>query len=269
MTPATTAPTPPVLAPLILGHSHLAALQMAHARRLDAGGGHAAALAPAFLYIGRAKDTPPQAAPPPGELPPAALAALAGFAGQAVVSCIGGNDHAVFGLLNHPRPFDFVLAGAPDLPLAAGAEILPARLVRATLRARMGVSVQLLTALRHRVPGALIHLEPPPPVPSADHIRAHPGVFAGKMAEHGIAPASLRYKLWRLHSAILSDLCRDLGVTLLPVPADTQDADGMLAADAWNPDPTHANAWYGARVLRDLAAHLTRAQGERDRGHTL
>ncbi len=248
------------LTPLILGHSHLAALQMAHARKVLDADPSLAALAPDFLYIGRAKDVTFDPGTPLGELPPPAIAALGGFTGPAVISCIGGNDHTVFGLLNHPRPFDFTLASEPDLPLSPDAEILPARLVRATLRARMGISVQLLTALRARVPGALIHLEPPPPVPSAAHIRAHPGVFAGKMAELGVSPATLRYKLWRLHSAILADLFRDLGVTLLPVPADTQDADGMLLQDGWNPDPTHANAWYGARVLRDLAAHLARNQ---------
>ncbi len=140
------------------------------------------------------------------------------------------------------------------------AEILPARLVRATLLRAHGCAVQLLTALRERVTGPLIHIEPPPPVPSADHIRAYPGVFAGKIAELGVSPASLRYKLWRLHSAILAELCGKLGIALLPAPADTQDAQGMLAEDCWNPDPTHANAVYGGRVLRDLAAHLTRAK---------
>ncbi len=254
-----TAPQPG-LAPLILGHSHLAALQIAHSRGLAGTFPSAATLAPTFVYIGRAKDAPADPVPSPGQLPAAAATALDEFAGPAVVSCIAGNDHTVFGLLNHPRPFDFVLASEPDLPLSAGAEILPARLVHSTLRARMGSALQLLTALRARVSGTLIHLEPPPPVPSAVHIRAHPGVFAGKMAELGISPAVLRYKLWRLHSAILADLCRDLGVTLLPVPRDTQDAHGMLAQEGWNPDPTHANAWYGARVLRDLAAHLGRLQ---------
>ena len=247
------------LAPLILGHSHLAALQMAQARGLaDLAG--ASFLAPEFLYIGRAKDAPPDANAPPGTLPPAALAALARFGGPAVVSWIGGNDHTVFGLLNHPQPFDFILASAPDLPVSPGAEILPARLVRATLQARMGASMRLLTALRQRVPGRLVHLEPPPPVPSADHIRAHPGVFAGKVAERGVSAASLRYKLWRLHSAILIELCVSLDIVWQPVPADTQDAHGMLVQDGWNPDPTHANAWYGARVLRDLAVNLTRQQ---------
>ena len=250
----------PGLSPLIIGHSHLAALQIAHARGLAGSYPSAGGLAPCFLYIGRAKDAPAGPRPPPGQLPEAALAALARFAGPAVVSCVAGNDHTVFGLLRHPRPFDFILADAPDLPLSPDAEILPARLVRATLRARMGGALQLLAALRQRVSGTLIHLEPPPPVPSADHIRAHPGVFADKMGELGISPAALRYKLWRLHSAILGEQCRDLGVTLLPAPHDTQDAHGMLAQEFWNPDPTHANARYGARVLRDLACHLTRPQ---------
>ncbi len=248
------------LAPLILGHSHLAALQNAYARGLAGAAPSGRAFAPHFLYIGRAKDAPPDPKSPPGHVPPAAIAALAQFSGPAVVSCIAGNDHTVFGLLNHQRPFDFVLASEPDLPLSAEAEILPARLVRATLRARMSIAVQLLTAVRKLVPGVLIHLEPPPPVPSAEHIHAHPGVFAGKMAELGISPAPLRYKLWRLHSAILADLCGDLGITMLPAPRDTQDAHGMLLQEGWNPDPTHANAWYGARLLRDLAAHLARLE---------
>ena len=242
---------------LILGHSHLAALQLAHARKLVAEPADGTHLEPQFLQLGRTRAPGP--APDPAILPPAALAALETFQGTAIVSCVAGNDHAVFGLLNHPQPFDFILPAAPHRPLDETAEILPAGLVRAALSRRMTVTAELLSALRGAVPGLLFHLESPPPVASAAHILKHPGVFAGKIERLGVAPASLRHKLWRLHSAIVADLCRGLGITFLKVPADTQDANGMLVEDCWNPDPTHGNAMYGARVLRDLLAVLKEA----------
>src|SRR2546430_12243633 len=50
-----------------------------------------------------------------------------------IFSCIGGNDHNVFGLVEHPQPFDFVLEERPELPLCLGRECIPTQIVSAAL----------------------------------------------------------------------------------------------------------------------------------------
>ena len=175
-----------------------------------------------------------------------------------VVSMLGGNDHNVLGLVNHPIPFDFVLPERPDLPLTPGADPIPSRLVRDQLRRRMEI-LSYLKVIRDHARQPMIHLESPPPIPDEDHIRRHPRIFRESIAEHGVAPAVLRYKLWRVHSEIFREACEAADITFLPVPADMQDADGMMIPGAWNPDPTHGNLFYGARLIEQLVDYYRRS----------
>ena len=168
------------------------------------------------------------------------------------VSLIGGNDHSIIVMLNHPQRFEVVLPEAPDLPVDPGAEILPAGLVLAELERRITPHVKTLAAYRALVPGRLVHIESPPPVPSEAHIRKHPGVFHAKIDESGVSPAMLRYKFWRLHSRLYREACARLGVEFLAAPEEMRDEAGMMIEAAWNPDPTHGNALYGGAVIAKL-----------------
>jgi hypothetical protein len=102
------------------------------------------------------------------------------------------------------------------------------------------------------VPGRLVHIESPPPIPSEEHIREHPGIFHDKIEECGVSPAMLRYKFWRLHSRLYREACAALGVEFLTVPEAMRDDAGMMIEAAWNPDPTHGNALYGGAVIGKL-----------------
>jgi len=169
------------------------------------------------------------------------------------VAAIGGNEHAAMSLLNHPRRFDVVLPDAPELPVQPGATLLPAALALALLEQWCAPHVELLAAYRAAVPGRrLVHLEPPPPVPSEAHIRQYPDSFGAAVAAHGVSPALVRYKFWRLHSQFWRAVCARLGVEFMTVPTEMCDADGMLIEAAWNPDPTHGNALYGGAVIAKL-----------------
>ena len=50
---------------------------------------------------------------------------------RALLLLIGGNEHHVLGLANHPRPFDFELPSAAGLPPSAERELIPFGLVQA------------------------------------------------------------------------------------------------------------------------------------------
>jgi hypothetical protein len=173
---------------------------------------------------------------------------------ELIVSLIGGNKHNILGLLNHPRPFDFVLPDEPDLPFTPGAESVPVELVADSLRKRAANELALLRTIRRVTKVPMVHMESPTPNPSVDHIRRHPGVFRDRIDALGIAPAHLRYKLWRLHSSMVRAECADAGIKFVPAPPEALDERSMLREAAWADDPTHGSAWYGALVLKQIAA---------------
>ena len=175
-------------------------------------------------------------------------------AAGAVISMVGGNAHNLFGLVNHPQPFDFVLDERPDLPLAEGHHLIPSALVERILQRAAQADLDVLAGVRREVRAPMFHVESPPPIPSDAHIRRRPGIFAGELASSSVAPRTLRYKLWRLHSRLFRRLCEANDIGFIPAPAETFDADSFLGERFWNPDPTHGNEHYGARVLAQIAA---------------
>jgi hypothetical protein len=171
---------------------------------------------------------------------------------ELIVSLIGGNKHNILGLLNHPRPFDFVLPDEPDLPFTPGAECVPFELVAESLAKRAANELDLLRTIRSATKVRMVHMESPPPNPSVEHIRRHPGVFKDRIDELGVAPAHLRYKLWRVHSSVVRAACAAAGIGFVPAPREAMDAQSMLCEAAWADDPTHGSAWYGALVLKQI-----------------
>ncbi|SDZ13421.1 hypothetical protein [Nitrosomonas sp. Nm33] len=165
---------------------------------------------------------------------------------------IRGNEHNVLGLVQHPRPFDFVLPTEPDISLDACSDLVPYEAVKATLARIKKPAVELITHLRGRVKCPVLVLETPPPNPSEEHISRYPGGFQEKMRSQGISPAALRYKLWRTHSAVLKEACDTIGATFIPVPSNTMNPEGFLVEKAWQREPTHGNIWYGVQVLTQL-----------------
>jgi hypothetical protein len=177
-----------------------------------------------------------------------------------VVSCLGGNAHSVFGLLNHPQRYDFVL-DAGDIP-TDGLEVIPRNLVRKALQEQMRSSLTLFSVLRAAIDKPIVHCESPAPIPSETHIRAYPKLFAKKIDMFGVAPANFRLKLWKLQSEMYREFCTANNISFLPTPAETLDENGFLSSKAWGSDPTHGNSWYGERVIFQLADYVTRKRNK-------
>lgn len=169
-------------------------------------------------------------------------------------SCVAGNAHNLLGLVNHPRPYDFVLENNPDLPLHPEYEVVPSRIVKQAMlrQGDIGPAFWLLKTIKQTAGIPFVHCESPPPIPSADHINTYPGIFKEIIAQNGIAPALFRYKLWRVQSLLFKAECDAAELDFLPVPAGMIDESGFLIKDAWNPDPSHANYLYGQAVIEQL-----------------
>lgn len=171
-----------------------------------------------------------------------------------VVSMIGGNQHQILGLVQHPRPFDFFMPGS-DLPVDQSCEIIPYHAVRDIFAAglRSGDGVKLRT-LREAATCRMVHMTPPPPKEDAEHIlRRFESHFAkAGLSERGVSTPTLRLKLWIVQVDVLKDLCTELGVELLPPPPGTLTDLGFLEPKYYANDATHANTDYGLMILRQL-----------------
>jgi hypothetical protein len=171
--------------------------------------------------------------------------------GRLVLSVIGGSAHTVLGMVEHHRPFDFVLPADPDLPIDERRELVPAEAVRAKLVEMTFEYLQTIPIVMRTATGPVIQVEPPPPVADADRIAPSIpwGLFPGQ--PRLIAPKWLRYKLWRLHCEVIAAACADFGIGFARAPFRARDGDGFLDP-SYDQDGAHANAAYGALVLEEL-----------------
>jgi hypothetical protein len=168
-------------------------------------------------------------------------------------SVMGGNFHNTLALIQHERPFDFHLSGSPSLPLDPGAEPVPEALVRAAIE--RGLALDMVRLRRLAEFGPFIHIESPPPLRDNLYIEAQAeAYFRGQGLEmRGVAPAGLRWRIWRLNSRIVREAVEALGCRYLPVPAQLCDEDGFLQ-QSYAGDATHGNEAYGEALIRALEA---------------
>lgn len=172
-----------------------------------------------------------------------------------VFSQVGGNAHHFLGLFRHPQPFDFILPGQPQLALDGAATLLTYAYMAAALRRGVQTDFDLLAALANATSAPICHIESPPPVADSAYCQDHlPPLFqTGAYQGLTVAAPALRYKMWRLHSALIAGECRRLGLGFLPCPPESMDADGFLLP-RYYADPLHGNEEYGRLLLRQLAA---------------
>jgi hypothetical protein len=167
-----------------------------------------------------------------------------------VFSFVGGNRHNRLGLVKHPRPFDFVLPGQPDLPLDPNAEIVPFDAVRNALERESECVLQQIWALSEQCGGSLTQVESPPPAVEAK-ILEHPGKSREYIRSNGVAYSMMRLRLWRVYCMIVRSFCERIGLRYLPAPPESMDAAGFLLPELTR-NATHGNGKYGALVLQQL-----------------
>jgi hypothetical protein len=177
---------------------------------------------------------------------------------QIIIAALWADQHFFMSTANLPRRLDFVLPAEPDLALDPAAELVPYDLMREQFRLHCGY-LELMVEAARRVARAPLHLLPAPP-PVAD-FGAIPGGSSNKhmdrlVAEHGVAPALLRYKFWRLISDIYNQMAAARGAKSLPVPPECLAPDGFRRAEYNSTDWIHANPQYGELVLKQIDALL-------------
>jgi hypothetical protein len=234
---------------LVFGDSHTGALEQAHKRR--AGSGNIQISVRRFSKVKGGKEI--------GDITPEAATSMVAEStpDDLIISTIGGNLHQVFGLVQHPVAFDFIEPGSSSSPDFQSCVLIPYQTIWAFfesgLRRKDG---QRIATLREAAARPIYHLLPPPPKESAAHIlqRYESNFEKADIAAHGVTPAPIRLKLWRLQCAVLQSLGTEWGVRLLPPPEGTQTPEGFLKPEYYKNDATHANVAYGELALRQLEA---------------
>ncbi len=168
-----------------------------------------------------------------------------------VFSLIGGAVHQDVGLVVHPRPFDFIWPGNPDLPVTEGAEIIPFDAVQAAMLDRTQHFRDIMSAVRAATDGPVFQMESPPTYENEELPHDDAGFFHFFGKDAAFSPAWLRYKLWRVHSAIIAAHCDAEGITFIPHPPESVTPAGFLR-EAFHGTPAHANQAYGALVLAQM-----------------
>lgn len=170
-------------------------------------------------------------------------------------SVSGGNVHNGFALIRHPRPFDFLLSIEAGPPLDAAAEPITEAMTRAALESALDHDRARLREIARIMGPGTIQVESPPPLADDAQIAALADAYFRErgIAAQGVAPAPLRYKMWRLHARIVAGYCADLGLRYLPVPTEVQDGEGFLRPELAG-DATHGNEAYGEAIIRALEA---------------
>jgi hypothetical protein len=170
-----------------------------------------------------------------------------------LVSVIGGNQHAVFGTIRHPVPFDF---HSPEDPrVEKGVSLIPYRMLYDQFLRGLGKGDgAMLAALRSATTAKVVHLFAPPPKHKNAFIELyHDTHFAAEGIEHlGVSPPALRMKFWHLQNRVLREICGELDIEVIPPPPEAVDPQGFLERSCYAGDATHGNVKYGELVLADL-----------------
>jgi hypothetical protein len=241
---------------LFVGQSHVAAIRAAHQMRRASGqkfkrtrGIHT--LEP--RYMPEIEDADDPAAARFGAPLRAELEQEIALYAPRIGSMIGGNAHNALALVRHPRGYDFRLPhDEQGPPTEDGAESIPFALVRATLARHVKTDLLRLRLL-HEVAGPFVHIESPPPLRDEALIRERADAFFKDAAIDtlGVAPAGLRWRMWRLNSLLFREAAEAIGCRFLPVPAEARDAEGFLRPEL-AADATHGNADYGHLIITAL-----------------
>lgn len=171
-----------------------------------------------------------------------------------LISVLGGNQHQVLSLIQHPQPFD-VLEKNEIYEIEQDVQVIPYQqlldLLQSGLNGKDGKRIKHLKSLTK---AKMIHLVPPAPKENSEHIlKKHETHFSNSgIHDKGVSKASLRAKIWRIQVNALKNLSAEWQVAILEPPKGTIEDNSFLKPEFYANDATHANEKYGELILAQL-----------------
>lgn len=100
----------------------------------------------------------------------------------------------------------------------------------------------------------VVHLIPPPPKESNEHIlKHHEAHFSNNgILDFGVSDPIFRNKVWNIQVDALKIIADEWGFELIYPPPEAVNESGFLGVDYYANDATHANAEYGALIIKQL-----------------
>jgi hypothetical protein len=178
-----------------------------------------------------------------------------------------GNQHNGDFLIMPGTVLDLLPRGHPDRSVLPGAQLVPEAAIRAHLQPSMDELAGLLRDIAHPGRQHLV-LGSPPPLADPALVRLRLGrepsfvqraqSLGMDIATIGLAPPSVRHKLWFVIQRQMAETAAAHGVSFVPHPAACEDAQGFLRPDMSGGDITHANERYGRLMLAQMAVARVR-----------
>jgi hypothetical protein len=176
-----------------------------------------------------------------------------------------GNQHNGDFLIMPGTVLEVLPRGYPDRSVLPGAQLVAESAIRAHLQPSMDEMTALLRDIAH--PGRRhFVLGSPPPLGDQALVRlrlSREPAFVQRAQALGIdvqviglAPASVRRKLWFVVQRQMAETAAANGAVFVPHPAASEDEQGFLRTDMSGGDITHANERYGRLMLGQLATVL-------------
>lgn len=185
-----------------------------------------------------------------------------------LVSMLAGSMWVPHGFVRNPRDFDFVLPSEPDRPLDERAELVPYAAVRTLFEQNSRHVYSVVKVLKSITTVPIVHFAAPPAIGDSKDILDLMTPEMGmreRIAENGVTPPNLRYKIWRTFTDVVRDTLHALGGDFVEPPQESQDAAGFLRPIYYANDPVHANALYGELLLRQMEDYAdTVSKGSRN-----
>jgi hypothetical protein len=175
-----------------------------------------------------------------------------------------GAEHFNLSFINSPRPFDILMPGQNSDRLAAGAELIPYDLMLTTCEFMAHGLRDWLPHLQELSGLPVYQIGPPPPVTGDEFMRTHSGgALFEQIERYGIAPESLRSKVWQICVSAFERQCAAYRVEMIRPPAEALGETQCLLPQYRGHDQVHANPAYGDLLLdRMLSIAEMHAGGE-------
>jgi hypothetical protein len=178
-----------------------------------------------------------------------------------------GNQHNGDFLFMPGQVLDLLPRFYPDRSVIKGAVIV----AESAIRDHLQPSMDELSGLLRKLGGGGPHLVlgTPPPLGDQALVRTRLGrepsfvdrarALGMDMATIGLAPPSVRRKLWFVIQRMMAETAAAHGAIFVPHPPGAEDAEGYLRLDMSGGDITHANERYGRLMLGQMAIVLSSA----------
>jgi hypothetical protein len=200
---------------------------------------------------------------------------------DAVADLIAGADHVVIqwdgnqmntrALIGRGVAFDVILPDGGADVLVDATETIPYAVVDQFIHSSLRGNASLASLMDLCVTGGrrnVAFLGPPPPLPS-HAIRerlAQETYFVQKARDLGIpledvplVEDAVRSRLWQILIDAYRAFAAEAGAAFLEPPASARDVAGLLKAEYWGHDATHANREYGSQYLTTVLDWLSKA----------